>query len=119
MEYVSPSCERVTGYLPEEFINKPELIKNIILPQYQEAWLKSQQDMLFDTTLRQMEFQIKSKNGDIIWIEHAGQQIIDESGKYHGYRNGLSINSTKKRSDFNITGSKKEESNYYYCKQRN
>jgi PAS domain-containing protein len=34
--YISQSCERVTGYSPEEFISNPKLISKIIRPDYAE-----------------------------------------------------------------------------------
>src|SRR5271157_5086180 len=33
LRYVSPSCERISGYRPEEFIRRPDFIREIIVPE--------------------------------------------------------------------------------------
>ena len=86
MEYVSPSCERITGYKQEDFINNPDLFMEIILPEYREEWLNSPKDMLFEKLPIEMELRLKTKSGNSAWIEHIGHQIFNESGQYLGYR---------------------------------
>ena len=38
LRYVSPSCERISGYRPEAFIRRPDLIREIIVPEDQDLW---------------------------------------------------------------------------------
>ncbi len=34
--YVSPACERITGYMPEEFLADPGLLGSIVHPEDRE-----------------------------------------------------------------------------------
>lgn len=86
MEYVSPSAERITGFQAREFIQKPELLDEIIKQDYREEWLQKQQDLLYDKTSLHMEFEIRKKNGETVWLEQTGQHIKTETGEYLGYR---------------------------------
>jgi len=36
--YVSPSCERITGYKAEEFMNNPEFFRELVLPEDKTRW---------------------------------------------------------------------------------
>ena len=38
LQYVSPSCERISGYSAEDFMNNPSLFRDIIVPEDKEAW---------------------------------------------------------------------------------
>ena len=38
VRYTSPSCERISGYQPEEFLKQPSLLREIILPEDRETW---------------------------------------------------------------------------------
>jgi PAS domain-containing protein len=38
LRYCSPSCERITGRKAEEFIQQPDLLREIIVPEDKETW---------------------------------------------------------------------------------
>lgn len=85
--YMSPSCERITGYTPEEFISNPQLFFDLINPDYREA---VQQHHLDDNDgkipAHVMEFPITIKTGDERWIEHHCCAVFDSEGNYIGRR---------------------------------
>ncbi len=84
--YVSPSCERITGYTVEEFVDNPSLVKDIILPEYRKVWDNYQEDIHAGKKPQDIEIKIQTKKGNIAWIEHAGHLIIDNTGNNLGYR---------------------------------
>ena len=86
LEYVSPSCNRITEYTVEEFVNEPSLIKDIILPECREEWDTYQDDIFAGKQPKDIEIKIRTKKGSIAWVEHAGQLIIDNIGNNLGYR---------------------------------
>ena len=86
LEYVSPSCERITGYTVEEFVNDPSLIKDIILPEYRKVWDGYKEDIHAGKQFQGIELKIRTKVGSITWIEHAGLLVIDDKGNNLGYR---------------------------------
>ncbi len=87
--YMSPSCERITGYSKNEFFQNPELIEAIIHPDDQECFYEHKK---FATAPDEKvvehsaDYRIFRKNGQIIWIGHVCQNIFNEEGKHIGLR---------------------------------
>ena len=85
--YISPSCERITGYKPEEFINNPDLLIEITTPELKDdlrchlAESKPQ-----DFPACQKMFSITTKGGELCWLEHHCQPIYDDQGRHVGRR---------------------------------
>jgi len=83
--YVSPSCERITGYKAKHFIKNPTLLKKIIIKEDQKEWINQHSGPKRDTP-HELQFRIQTKNGEERWIEHVCQPVTDEKGKFLGYR---------------------------------
>jgi len=86
LEYVSPSCERISGYTAQDFIENPSFFRQIIVPEDRGIWDEHVVDSKRDLTLREVQFRIKNKEGDIHWIEHACQPVIDDQDRLLGFR---------------------------------
>ena len=86
LRYVSPSCERITGYKPEEFIKKPRLLQDIILSEDKDIWHSHRQKIHKEKKRHSIQLRIKKKNGEVAWIEHACRTVTDEEGNSLGYR---------------------------------
>jgi PAS domain S-box-containing protein len=84
--YVSPSCERITGYRAEEFIDNPKLLEQIVLPEDMNIWSTHHEESNEAQTLREVQFRIRRKDGKICWIEHACQPVKDDKGNFLGFR---------------------------------
>jgi PAS domain S-box-containing protein len=84
--YVSPSCERISGYNADDFIKNPNLLSEIILPADKELWLHHIKQISQQKDKNELQFRINKKNGGIAWIEHICQPVINEQGKYLGNR---------------------------------
>jgi len=82
--YVSPSSERITGYLPTEFINNQELFFNIIHPDDREQVKPHLQNLDEDPQSHFIEFRIITKEGKIRWIGHSCLPAYTEDGKFSG-----------------------------------
>jgi len=87
--YISPSCQRVTSYAPEEFMADPELMQRIVHPDDRERFLAHMDKHSacnapegFDA----VEFRIVRRDGDIRWIEHICQPVFDSDGSHRGRR---------------------------------
>lgn len=88
LSYVSPSCKRITGYSSDEFIENPTLINEIIHDDDTDLWhhhIKHLTDDM-DAPRQSLQFRIIHRNGDIRWIEHVSQIVIDENDIYLGHR---------------------------------
>jgi len=87
LNYVSPSCEKITGYSVEQFIKNPGLLDEIMLSDDKAIWKNHNHDSKFRAiNEREIQFRIKRKDGTIIWIEHACRPVFDEHGAFSGYR---------------------------------
>jgi PAS domain S-box-containing protein len=80
LTFVSPSCQRITGYTPEEYYADPELIRKTVHP---EDWNLLQEFInpvnacnRNSTILRWLR-----KDGSVIWTEQSLTFIHDERGE--------------------------------------
>ncbi len=84
--YVSPSCERITGFKPSEFYLNSDFFLSIVHPDDREAYLRHQHlagpDSGFSTTM----FRIRRADGEIRWIEHLCRPIVSAVGEWMGTR---------------------------------
>jgi diguanylate cyclase (GGDEF)-like protein/PAS domain S-box-containing protein len=76
-DYVSPACEVVTGYLPGDLYADPDLIFDMLEPQYVEM-MQGLQDSDLD---RSWELLLRRKDGSTIWVEQRLSLVRDEDGR--------------------------------------
>ncbi|MEW5725312.1 MAG: PAS domain S-box protein, partial [Thermodesulfobacteriota bacterium] len=87
--YMSPSCERLTGYRAEEFIENPALLKDIVHPddlhllERHHSFARGQGE---DQGVHEAEFRILRRDGQIRWIGHTCQAIRRADGTSLGRR---------------------------------
>lgn len=85
--YVSPACEKTTGYRPDEFISNPKLIFDLVRPDYaQKVHHHYTDENDPDFSFRSMEFPIRTKTGEERWLEHHCSPVFDDQGNYAGRR---------------------------------
>jgi PAS domain S-box-containing protein len=84
--YISPSCERITGYKVQEFIDNPKLIEEIIIEQDRKIWDEHRETATQESVSRDVQFRIRNKQGQTCWIEHVCQPVNDEKGNFLGFR---------------------------------
>jgi len=85
LRYVSPSCERITGYPAERFLNNPEFLIELILPEDRAAWIAHRHGTE-RSQKPEVQFRIQHRDGGIRWIEHACRLVMDGQGALLGYR---------------------------------
>lgn len=84
--YVSPSCQRVTGYLREEYIQDPDLLLRIIHPEDKVPFEEHLQSIEERNASGEIEFRILRRDGSLRWIAHACQPVFDQQGCFLGRR---------------------------------
>jgi len=88
--YVSPSCERITGYGPDEFIADPGLLERIIepedLPRVQAYFRDVRENSVASKGADTIEFRVRNRNGAIHWIGHISFRACLPDGTFLGYR---------------------------------
>jgi PAS domain S-box-containing protein len=84
--YLSPSCQRITGYSPAEFLADPGLMERILHPDDREAVSEHLHRALERPEPVSMLFRITSRAGEERWIEHVCQPVYDVDGCWLGRR---------------------------------
>lgn len=84
--YISPSCERISGYKPDDFIKNPGLIEEITHPDDIQILQEHHSDFFSTEIESEIEFRIYKKNGDLIWISHNCQPVFGENSEFLGRR---------------------------------
>lgn len=96
-QYVSPACEQITGYRPEELIARPELIFEMIRPDFAEQYREhTDQKHIIDPQPCSMELPIITKEGEERWLEHRCYPMFDDGHRVIG-RRGSNRNITKRK----------------------
>lgn len=84
--YVSPACERITGYTPQDFLDDPGLLAAIIHPDDLPAWQTWQHNLEHNRAASLFEFRLWHRDGSLRWIEQACQPVYHHDGVLDGYR---------------------------------
>ncbi len=85
--YVSPSCQRITGYTASEFETDPELGSRIVHPDdlaMLEAHMREARTS--SAVSGSLEFRIIHRDGTTRWIGHVCQPVFDSHGLFLGHR---------------------------------
>ncbi len=86
MIYISPACERITGYTTAEFYRHPNLINAIVLEEDREKFNNHACLRKSSEADCEIEFRISARSGAIRWIGHSCRRIFDRTGQYQGAR---------------------------------
>ncbi len=84
--YVSPSCERITGYRAEEFVQDPKLVEKIVHPDDHAVVAGHMEEEIQDSTTLPVDFRIVTRGGQMRWIGHICQSVYDADGNWLGKR---------------------------------
>ena len=81
-QYISPSCEKVLGYRPEELLGRPvfELVHPEDLPGVVEAFAKARDTL----EPNRVEYRYRHARGHYVWLETIGNPLYDEAGELIG-----------------------------------
>jgi PAS domain S-box-containing protein len=95
--YVSPSCERITGYRAGEFQKDPKLLETIIHPDDRgTVWMHLREEPIEGSVVHPVRFRIITRGGEERWLEHVCQPVYGSKGKYLG-RRGSNRDITERR----------------------
>jgi len=84
--YCSPASERITGYSAEEFITRPALYLELVQPDDLDMVTEHIVHKEADNKVHNLAFRIHRKDGELRWIEHVCQPVLDEEGNIMGRR---------------------------------
>ncbi|MBV8236812.1 MAG: diguanylate cyclase, partial [Acidimicrobiia bacterium] len=76
-DYVSPASEAITGYTPADLYADPDLIFDVLEPQY----VGMMQEMEDADLARSWELLIRRKDGSTVWVEQRLSLVRDDDGR--------------------------------------
>jgi PAS domain S-box-containing protein len=83
--YISPSCERVTGYTQAEFLASPDLLYRLVHP-YDLQPMAVHRDDIGCHDDETVDLRIVRRDGEMRWIARACRSVFDRDGKFNGRR---------------------------------
>jgi len=86
--YISPSCERISGYRPEEFRADTGLMFRIVHPEDMEKFRRHMYRCheVCPNEVGEFEFRIVNRSGEERWIAHLCQPVYNGKGQFRGRR---------------------------------
>ncbi len=93
--FISPSCERITGYSQNEFLHEPSLIENIIHPDERDAF-RNHLEHFQSPAHDDIDFRIITKKGETRWLSHTCRPIFID-GQFLGRRSSNKDVTEKKK----------------------
>ncbi|NJD07261.1 MAG: response regulator, partial [Methylococcaceae bacterium] len=86
--YVAPACAAVSGYTPDEFLVDSGLMQRIVVADDRLLWdgQRAAATQTRETPPGPLTFRIRTRSGELRWIEHECQAVVDASGGCLGSR---------------------------------
>lgn len=84
--YVSPSCQRITGYRPATFLADPGMLTALIHPDDRAAFTHHLEHEFSHSEALTLEFRIVTRTGEECWISHVCQPVHGADGRWLGRR---------------------------------
>lgn len=86
--YVSPSCEPITGYSPETFLQDPSLLETILHPDDRDRVRDHFSSLATEITAdsEPLEFRILHRSGALRWVSHVCRPVLGKNGELLGRR---------------------------------
>ncbi len=83
--FMTPSCERVTGYTQAEFMDDPQLLLRIVHADDQARMQHHRHDVAHLDEAA-VDFRIVRKDGEIRWIAHGCRSVFGRDDRFMGRR---------------------------------
>jgi PAS domain S-box-containing protein len=100
--YVSPSCERITGYGREEFLADPSLVARIVHPDDQPITAKHFLEDFRTQDFLHIDFRIITRTGEERFISHYCQGVFGKNGEWLGRRASNRDISIRRRAEMEL-----------------
>jgi len=86
IDYVSPSCRRISGYSTDEIAKNPGLLNEMIHPDDQAIYENHMAQDFDSTEAVSLEFRITTQSVEERWIAHTCQPVYGPDGAFRGRR---------------------------------
>jgi len=97
-EYVSPACEVMTGYTPQDFYHTPNLMDLLIYPEDRKRWADHVHSVNEGGKRESFDLRLVSRDNRIVWFNHICAPVFDERGRQIGVRS-TNLDITQRKED--------------------
>ncbi len=97
-EYVSPSCERLTGYPQQAFYEKDNLMDQLIHPDDRQRWNHHVHQINARGMPESFDIRLLTKSGEVVWMTHICGPVYNDSGEQTGVRS-TNLDITQRKRD--------------------
>jgi PAS domain S-box-containing protein len=115
--YMSPSCERITGYAAGEFYTNPLLFSEIIHPDDKAAYSGHMDLSSVSPNPESVEYRIVRKDGSIRWISHICQPMFGRNGELLGRRSSNRDDTESKQAEMALRESEEKYRAFFSTSQ--
>ena len=84
VDYVSPGWGRIWGYEPEDLYQNADLWLDCVLPEDRDLAKSTVESAIGSKTTQTVTYRIRSKSGDLRWIEDEMSPVVDADGDVSG-----------------------------------
>ena len=98
-EYISPASEKILGYRPEDIYRSPDIVRNIIHPNWRQYCRSLWENLLAGRVSPSNEYQIVHKSGEARWVNQRNVLIRDAAGNPVAIEGLVSDVTRRKRSE--------------------
>jgi len=99
LEYVSPSCEGITGHPAQAFMERPGLLFDIVLDEDSEALRTTLDQTMYQGMSRRQDFRVRTKDGEIRWLSMVTTPLPGQNGAVAGIRGSIRNITWRKRAE--------------------
>ena len=85
-EYVSPACEALLGYRPDEFYARSNLMNELVYPDDRERWMQHVDHVNNAGAAETVDVRLLGKSGRLVWVSHVCSPVYDSDGRQIGVR---------------------------------
>ncbi|HEX9123540.1 MAG TPA: PAS domain-containing protein [Actinomycetota bacterium] len=85
--YVSPQCQQILGYRPDELLADPHHLVHMVHPEDRRRVLERDREADRTGEPFDAEFRILTKDGGLVWLHSRAELVRDEAGRplfWHG-----------------------------------
>jgi PAS domain S-box-containing protein len=84
--YVSPSCERISGHKPADFLADPALLGRLVHDEDRARFDEGMKALMAAPSAAEFEFRIVHRDGTVRWLAKICQPVYGEQGEFLGLR---------------------------------
>jgi PAS domain S-box-containing protein len=102
LRYVSPASRRLTGYGPDEFLERPSLLGDLVVPEDRGKLDAHRERARTTLTPAALELRIVNKAGEVRWVEVVEGPVVGANGDPLGISGSARDITDRKRAEADL-----------------